>query len=158
MRTVFDPQMELDQVAIADIKLDPKSRDDIPQLLRGLQHLHADPELRERVFAILEGLLPGRVGAEGKASPSTGRPGMAQWRILVLGVLRLGLDADYDRIQRLQHSTAKDEKKRQDKHEEIQQAHRGYLDQAEALIARMRGTRNQLAALPATPLRLASLD
>jgi hypothetical protein len=32
---------------------------------------------------------------------------MAQWRILVLGVLRLGLDADYDRLQELanQHGT-----------------------------------------------------
>jgi hypothetical protein len=50
-----------------------------------LQHLHAEPELRKRVFAILEELLPDRAGAEGKASPSTGRPGMAQWRILVLG-------------------------------------------------------------------------
>ena len=99
--------MELGQIDIADIKLDPKSRDDIPQLLRGLQHIHADPEPRQRVFAILEELLPDRVGAEGKASPSTGRPGMAQWRILVLGVLRLGLDADYDRIQELanQHAT-----------------------------------------------------
>ncbi len=107
MRTVFDPQLTLGQVAIADIKLDPKSRDDIPQLLRGLQHIYTDPELRGRVFAILEGLLPERVGAEGKASPDTGRPGMAQWRILVLGVLRLGLDADYDRIQELanQHAT-----------------------------------------------------
>ena len=111
MRTVFDPQMIFGQVDIADIKLDPKSRDDIPQLLRGLQHLHADPELRKRVFAILGEMLPERVGAEGKASPKTGRPGLAQWRILVLGVLRLGLglglDADYDRIQELanQHAT-----------------------------------------------------
>ena len=78
MRTVFDPQMKLGQVDVADIKLDPKSRDDIPQLLRGLQRLHADPGLRERVFAILGEMLPGRVGAEGKASPKTGRPGLAQ--------------------------------------------------------------------------------
>ena len=72
-----------------------------------MQHLHADPGLRERVFAILGEMLPGRVGAEGKASPKTGRPGLAQWRNLVLGVLRLGLDADYDRIQELanQHAT-----------------------------------------------------
>ncbi len=28
-----------------------------------------------------------------------GRPGMDQWAILVLGTLRLGLNADYDRIQ-----------------------------------------------------------
>lgn len=32
---------------------------------------------------------------------------MEQWKILVLGVLRLGLDVDYDRIQELanQHKT-----------------------------------------------------
>ena len=107
MRTVFDPKMTFGQVDIADIKLDPKSRDDIPQLLRGLQYLYTTPELRKRVFAILEEILPDRVGAEGKASPKTGRPGMAQWTILVLGVVRLGLNADYDRIQELanQHAT-----------------------------------------------------
>ena len=107
MRTVFDPQMIFGQVDIADIKLDPKSRDDIPQLLRGLQHIHTDPELRKSVFAILAEILPDRVGAEGKASPKTGRPGMSQWTILVLGVLRLGLNADYDRIHELanQHAT-----------------------------------------------------
>ena len=101
MRTVIDAQMKFGQTNIADIVLDPKSRDDIPQLLRGLQHLYTDLPLRERVFKILEELLPERVGAEGKANPNTGRPGMAQWTILVLGVLRLGLNADYDRIQEL---------------------------------------------------------
>ena len=107
MRTVIDPQMTFGQVGIADIVFDPKSRDDIPQLLRGLQHLYTDPGLRKRVFAILEEVIPDRVGAEGKASPKTGRPGMAQWTILVLGVLRLGLNADYDRIHELanQHTT-----------------------------------------------------
>jgi hypothetical protein len=73
MRTVSDPQMELGQVAIADIKLDPKSRDDIPQLL---QHLHADPEPRKRVFAILEGLLPGR----GRKARPARTPGAPAWR------------------------------------------------------------------------------
>ncbi len=62
------------------------------------------------------------------------------------------------RIQKLRHSTAQDEGKRQARLGEIQQAHRDYLGQAETLIARMRGTRDQLAALPATPLRLAALD
>ena len=33
-----------------------------------------------------------------KADPRLGRPGMEQWKILVLGVLRLGLNSDYDRI------------------------------------------------------------
>jgi IS5 family transposase len=285
MRQVIDPQLKLGQTDIAAIVLDPKSRDDIPQLLRGLQHLYGDPGLRQRIFAILGELLPDRVGAEGKADPKNGRPGMAQWTILVLGVLRLGLNADYDRIhepanqhatlrlmlghggwedghryelqtlkdnlrlftpdildrinqevvraghqalkkspeeglnargdsfvvetdvhyptdanllhdairkalgvcaewsdahglpgwrqhklhlrqfkqahrriQTLRHSTAKDEAKRQERQEDIKQAHRDYLDRAEALLGRMRGTRSQLATLPAVPLRLAELD
>lgn len=51
--------------------------------------------------------MPDRVSGEGKADATTGRPGMDQWRILVLGVLRLGLNADFDRIHELanQHST-----------------------------------------------------
>jgi hypothetical protein len=99
--------MKFGETDIAAIALDPKSRDDIPQLLRGLQYIYTETALRERVFAILEEVLPKRVGAEGKASTKTGRPGMEQWKILVLGVLRLGLNADYDRIQELanQHNT-----------------------------------------------------
>jgi hypothetical protein len=53
MRTVIDPQLKLGEEDIAAVVLDPRSRDDIPQLLRGLQHIYTTPELRERVFAIL---------------------------------------------------------------------------------------------------------
>ena len=53
MRTVIDAQMRFGQTNIADIVLDPKSRDDIPHLLRGLQHLYTDPSLRGRIFKIL---------------------------------------------------------------------------------------------------------
>ena len=107
MRTVLQPQLKLGETDIASIVLDPKSRDDIPQLLRGLQHIYTETALRERVFAILEEVIPERADAKGKASAKTGRPGMDQWKILVLGVLRLGLNADYDRIQELanQHKT-----------------------------------------------------
>ena len=107
MRKVIDPQMLLDGVDIGAIHLDPKSRDDVPQILRGLQHIFTESELRDRVFAILQEVRPQRVKGQGKADADTGRPGMEQWSILVLGVLRLGLNADYDRIQELanQHST-----------------------------------------------------
>jgi hypothetical protein len=105
MRKVIDPQLQFGEQDISAIHLDPKSRDDIPQILRGLQYIYTTPELRERVFAILEEVIP--EGVEGKADPDTGRPGMAQWKILVLGVLRLGLNADHDRLQELanQHNT-----------------------------------------------------
>ena len=109
MRKVIEPQMQLGELAIAAIKLDPKSRDDIPQILRGLQHIYTTPELRGPIFAILEEVLPERQieGKAVKADPNNGRPGMTQWQILVLGVLRLGLNADYDRIQELanEHKT-----------------------------------------------------
>jgi IS5 family transposase len=107
MRNVINPQMLLDGVDIGAIDLTMKSRDDIPQILRGLQHIYTEPGLREQVFSILREVLPNRVEGEGKADAGTGRPGMEQWRILVLGVLRLGLNADYDRIHELanQHGT-----------------------------------------------------
>jgi hypothetical protein len=101
MRNVINPQMLLDGVDIGTIDLTTKSRDDIPQILRGLQHIYTEPGLRERVFSILQEVLPNRVKGEGKADAGSGRPGMEQWRILVLGVLRLGLNADFDRIHEL---------------------------------------------------------
>src|ERR1039457_5310203 len=109
MRAVFHSQLKLGEDDIAKIKLDPKSRDDIPQLLAGLQYIYTTPELRQAIFKILEEVVPCRVGSgkKGKASTDKGRPGMEQWQILVLGVLRLGLNADYDRIHELanQHRT-----------------------------------------------------
>jgi len=107
MRNVINPQMSLDSVDIGSIRLDPRSRDDIPQILRGLQHIYTEPALRDRVFEILKRVMPYRAVGEGKADANTGRPGMEQWRILVFGVLRLGLNADFDRIHELanQHST-----------------------------------------------------
>ena len=111
MRSVFHSQLNLGEEDIAKIKLDPKSRDDIPQLLAGLQFIYTHADVRQAVFNILEEVVPYRAGSEnnGKASTDKGRPGMEQWRILVLGTLRLGLDADYDRIHELanQHCTVR---------------------------------------------------
>lgn len=109
MRKVIEPQMELGELPIGLIELDPRSRDDIPQILRGLQHLYTTPEVRAEVFAILEELVPERSTDTGtqKVDIENGRPGMPQWSLLVLGVLRLGLNADYDRIRELanEHKT-----------------------------------------------------
>ena len=58
MRSVFHSQLNLGEDDIAKIKLDPKSRDDIPQLLAGLQYIYTTPELRQVVFKILEEVVP----------------------------------------------------------------------------------------------------
>ena len=109
MRQVINPQMQFGEQDISAIEFDPKSRDDIPQILRGLQYIYTTPALRERVFAILAEVTPASTveGRDGPALTTTGRPGMAQWKILVLGTLRLGLNTDFDRILELanEHST-----------------------------------------------------
>ena len=108
MRTIHDPQMKFGAVDIAAIELDLKSRDDIPPMLRGLQYIYATPALRASVFKVLERVIPSRSGPglsnedrHRKADPRLGRPGMEQWKILVLSVLRLGLNTDNDRIHEL---------------------------------------------------------
>ena len=60
MRTATHPQLQLGEIDIANIHIDPRSRDDIPQLLRGLQYLYSDDTLREEIFQILEKLTPQR--------------------------------------------------------------------------------------------------
>jgi hypothetical protein len=103
--------MQIGQVDIADIEIDITSRDDIPMILLGLQHIYITEPLRETVFEILEEVIPtketGNAGENIAVDSNKGRPGMDQWCILVLGTLRLGLNADYDRIQELanQHRT-----------------------------------------------------
>ena len=104
MRAVQNAQMQMGEVDISKIKFDPKSRDDIPKILRGLQHLYLNVELREQIFALLEKEIAPKVDKR------NGRPGMELWKILVCGVLRLDLNADYDRVCELvnHHNTIRE--------------------------------------------------
>jgi len=81
--------------------IDTRSRDDIPQLLRGLQHLYTTESVRDEIFVLLEGLMPDDTSTE------HGRPGMSLWNIFVMGMLRLNLNCDFDRLLELvnQHKT-----------------------------------------------------
>ena len=92
--TNLGEQTKFGQVDIADIELDPRCRDDITKMLRGLQHIYTTREIREKVFKILEQEVP-------VADIENGRPGMDLWRILVLALLRVCCNCDWDRIQNL---------------------------------------------------------
>jgi hypothetical protein len=109
MREIIKRQLDLGEVDIGAIEISTKSRDDIPRILRGLQYIYTTDEVRERVFEILAEVVPQRTDGAGAVSTETGRPGMSQWQILVLGVLRLGLNADYDRVGELanEHRTVR---------------------------------------------------
>ena len=99
MREEINPQMQLGEVDISAVTFNPKSRDDIPRLLRALQHIWTDLELRTQVLKVLETAI--------SANHNNGRPGMDLWRILVFGTLRLVINCDYDRLQELanEHGT-----------------------------------------------------
>ena len=62
----------------------------------------------------------------------------------------------YRKVQRLKHSTSKDESKQQRKEQEIKDAHRAYLDLAEGYLNRADHTREQVS--PHDPLSVAWLS
>jgi len=94
-RLVQELDMQVGNVDISKITFNPKSRDDIPKILRGLQYLYTTKEIREAVFGLLESkIAPG-------IDKNNGRPGMCLWRIFVMGVIRLDLNCDYDRLEEL---------------------------------------------------------
>jgi IS5 family transposase len=92
MRHHFQSQPDLQITPIEKIRLPLKSRDELPPILAGLQWIWMHPTLKAEIFALLEAkILAGK--------QATGRTGMDLWQILVLGVVRLGLDADWDRLE-----------------------------------------------------------
>ena len=104
MRQTRKSQLALGEARIEDIKLDHKSRDDIPAVLLGLQHLYSHKQTRDKLFSLLEEhILPG-------TNRNVGRPGMELWRVLVMGVLKQGLGCDFDRLHELvnQHRTVRE--------------------------------------------------
>jgi len=98
----FKPKNE--KSSFSSIELDLRSRDEIPQLLAGLQAIYANRKTRNKVFAILEDIIPDNTDA------GNGRPGMDLWSILVLGTLRLNCNWDYDKVLEIanNHKTVRD--------------------------------------------------
>ena len=92
MRHHFQHQPDLHLTPIEKIRLPLKSRDELPPILAALQWLWSHPTLKADLLALIQAKV-----TAGKQA--TGRTGMDLWQILVLGVVRLGLDADWDRLE-----------------------------------------------------------
>ena len=101
MRKAFDRQQQFGREPIDSIDLNLNCRDEIIPILAALRHIYSQPELRDRILAL--------VAADvNRASRSDrGREGLTYWQILVLAAVRLGCNLDYDRLQDLaeQHRT-----------------------------------------------------
>lgn len=91
MRHAFKSQLDLGTLPIEKIIIPTHSRDELPPVLAGLQWIWTHPTLRPEILSLLHQ----KILANKK---STGRNGMELWQILVLGVVRLTLDADWDRM------------------------------------------------------------
>jgi len=95
MRVAFDPQRRLDCLPIQEVKLNLNCRDEIIPILRALQHVYGDEQLRRELL--------GLVGKDVNRTSSRthGRWGMDYWQIVVLAAVRLGCNLDYDKLQDL---------------------------------------------------------
>ena len=101
MRQRFQQQPRLDCPAIKAVQLNVNCRDEIIPILRALQHLYGDGQLRRGLLELV-----GR-DVNGQTSREHGRPGLDYWQIIVLAAVRLGCNLDYDKLQDLaeQHRT-----------------------------------------------------
>ena len=94
MRKRFIHQPDIGVIAISEVTIPSNSRDELPPVLRALQKIFVTPSYHDRIFKILEDSVL-------KGKQSTGRNGMDLWEILVLSVIRLTLDTNYDRLEHI---------------------------------------------------------
>lgn len=91
MRFRFEQQIKIGITPISEVELNIKSRHGLVPVLRALQYVFNTKELNEEIFKILENDVFSKV-------KKTGRYGMSMWEILVLGVVRLSQNMDFDQL------------------------------------------------------------
>ena len=92
MREIFDTAPKLGTINVEDIFIDPTSRDETTQILRGLQFLYCNKYTCSKIGQLL---------SDNIHRTKKGRKGMSLWNIFVLGVFRLNLGIDYDHLKNL---------------------------------------------------------
>ncbi len=92
MRKFKEANLKLGEVDVGKISIDLKSRDEMTQILAGLQSLHEDPVL----YSKIEILLTKNIAVSNK-----GREGMSLWNVLVLSIVHANLNIDFDKLKDL---------------------------------------------------------
>jgi IS5 family transposase len=95
MRKPFSKQTRFDCPKVTAVTLNLKCRDEIVPILRALQHVYSQAELRDKILH--------RIAEDVNAETLSdcGREGLDYWEILVLSSVRLGCNLDYDKLQDL---------------------------------------------------------
>ena len=95
MRKIMPECRALDSTPIEDIDIDPKLRDSMSAVVRGLQSLYCNPVTRATLFTILKThFQPG-------TRKDVGRPGMDLWRVIVFAIVKQCLNLDFDLLLHL---------------------------------------------------------
>lgn len=104
MRKNFNKQSKFEKKDILKVKINTKSRDDIPKILLAVQHTYKNEEIRDQIFEILN-----RLGSQPVNQKKCG-PTMGLWEIFVLVLLQIGLKCDHDHLMELanNHSTVRE--------------------------------------------------
>jgi hypothetical protein len=95
MRVAFQQQARLDCPPVAAVPLNLECRDEIIPILRALQHIYVQAELRDEILELIGN------DVNPDSSPDRGREGLSYWTVMVLAAVRLGCNFDYDRLQDL---------------------------------------------------------
>ena len=95
MRKPFSSQTRFDCQTIPEVKLNLKCRDEIVPILRGLQHVYSQPQLRDQILDLVA------QDVNEHSRDDRGREGLDYWHITVLTAARLGCNLDYDKLQDL---------------------------------------------------------
>jgi len=95
MRLAYPEQPRLDCPAVDRVELNLNCRDEIVPILRALQHVYGNVQLRREIIDLV-----GKDVNRG-SSRKRGREGLDYWSITVLAAVRLGCNLDYDKLQDL---------------------------------------------------------
>src|SRR5450432_1645202 len=95
MRKAMDRQQRIGCSPVLEVELNFNCRDEIIPILAALQHLYAQPKLRDEILRTVA------ADVNRGSSRRRGRAGMDYWPILVLGAVRLGCNLNYDKLQDL---------------------------------------------------------
>ncbi|MEO1979044.1 MAG: ISNCY family transposase [Fuerstiella sp.] len=95
MRKAYETQGRLDCQSIEQLSLNLNCRDEIVPILEALKHVFVQKDLRDRLCQLVAD------DVNKVTRDDTGREGLGYWQILVLAIVRLGCNLNYDKLQDL---------------------------------------------------------
>ncbi|MDR3327660.1 MAG: ISNCY family transposase [Prevotellaceae bacterium] len=93
MRKRFETQINIGQIPISELMINPKNKNALEQLIAALKEIYCNAEYNEKIFSLLEQNLSTR--------NKMGRPGMNLWVIFVLAQVRMVLNCSYEFLHHL---------------------------------------------------------